>query len=618
MKPNNNHTLLPIMAFLSVNQDNYAKKTGWIIAIALMLCLPSIFSGLFADDYSQALLSQRWFDDTAPALIEQADTATLANLFTFVTTESLRSEQLIQHGLLPWWTVPEFSMVFFRPLAELTHLFDYGVLKNPVLMHLHSLLWYALLLLVLSQVFKQLLPLHLSVLALLFFAVDSTHAFTVAWLANRNAIMALLFSLCALKALDDYVKEGRLRQLAGLVVSVVLAFLSAEAGIAVGIFLLAYCVSYASKNKSLKCCILPMLAAFIVFLAWLYFYHFNGFGASGNKAYYADPMAEPYYYFQTLPQRFLLAISMLFNLLPLHHAPIFLDASTYIGGVFLVLVTAYIVKRQQSYLTFSAIIVGLSILPVASAEMQERNLLFASIGSSIILADIISCLYIYICGEKSPQLLFSKTKRYAALLFLWLIVVFHVALSALLFLPLSYAPALMAQPAKKTVAVLNQSVLFEKAAVSSPFSTQLIFTVGMPLFSSAYIMSMQAYFLADSPAEYKPLSRVFMNLSSNPKAKFVWLEAKEGFSYSFAVKADDALFSGADTLLRDVRINPFQLNDVVKLSFGELSIEQLDDAGAVLSIRVDIRQSTKMPINKGDIGLYIWKNKPVALLEEQI
>lgn len=35
--------------------------------------------------------------------------------------------------------------VFFRPIASLTHAFDWGVLgERPWAMHLHSVLWYAL------------------------------------------------------------------------------------------------------------------------------------------------------------------------------------------------------------------------------------------------------------------------------------------------------------------------------------------------------------------------------------------------------------------------------------------------------------------------------------------
>ena len=591
---------------ISVHDGDFNKKAAWIITLALLLCLPSIFSGLFADDYSQALLAQNFFAEQSEYLIAQPNTPTLANLFTFVTTDELRREQLIEHSLLPWWTAPNFSMMFFRPLAELSHLFDYGVLTNPILMHLHSLLWYGLLLWALAGVFKRLLPVHLSLLALLFFALDSTHAFTVAWLANRNAIMAMVFSLCALNALDEYVKHYNVKSLVAMVLCVLLAFLSAEAGIVVGVFLLAYVLFYCQDSRALKRAIWPMLCAFIVFVIWLYFYHSQGFGASGNKAYYADPIAEPLYYLQTLPQRFLLAIAMLFNLLPFHLNPQWSVFCTAVGLFILLLLSVFVAKRRKAYLYFASFVMCLSILPVASAEMQARNLLFASMGASILLADLLACAFQYI--KQSSHAGFMKRK--ATLLFLWLMFSFHLFFSGLLILPMSYAPAVLAGPAKKSLQALDASVLDARHAVASAYSSQLIFTVGLPLFSSAYIVPMQAYYLPPSDAGNKPLSRVFMNVSSDANARFKWRKPEAGFAYSFLVESDTGLFSGPDTLLRNVSIDPFEEGDRLYLSFGRVEILKLNDAGAVLSLGIDIQQNDSFSIQEDDIGLYYWKNKP--------
>ena len=70
-------------------------------------------------------------------------------------------------------------------------------------MHVHSLLWLAVLLLVVSHVYRT-----LAVVAhgengggrLALFALDGAHGMTVTWIANRNALIAAALALPALSA----------------------------------------------------------------------------------------------------------------------------------------------------------------------------------------------------------------------------------------------------------------------------------------------------------------------------------------------------------------------------------------------------------------------------------
>jgi len=582
---------------------------------------------------------QQALSHSAVALVDQPNTPTLANLFTFVTPDSTRRIQLIEHGLLPWWAAKEFSMVFFRPLAELTHFIDYGYLKNPVLMHLHSLFWYGLGLVLLALTYKRLLPEKIALLALLFFALDSTHTFTVSWLANRNALMAFVFSLSALLVFRAYCLTPKISYLIGLVLSLILAFLSAEAGVVAGVLLLSFSLCYqgVSTHYQVICagsyqrCIVPLALAFTVFVAWLTFYQVWGFGASGNSAYYADPMAEPWVYLNNFLGRFFTAMSMLFNILPVHLNPAWVLVTQVGGAVFFVLVMGFVVSQKKPHLNFSAILIILSIVPVASAEMQERNLLFANIGSSIILAELCFFLYAFMLLKRGDNALeyaegtkSSGLEYYVAKTAVWLIFIFHLGFSALLILPLSYAPVLLAKPAKQSVDVLQHELLpvlstpkFNVGSPSQLLSEQLIFTVGMPLFTSAYIVPMQAYFYppmalqGDEGMEQNELiPRVFINLSSDVSAKFEWIEAAVGFAQSFTVQSEQGLFSGPDTLLRDVSSEPFTLGERIELSLGHIEVTQLSDAGTVLAVQVNLKD-----VNRDALSVYRWKNTPAIHFE---
>ena len=49
---------------------------------------------------------------------------------------------------LPWWTATDLRLHLYRPLAALSHRLDWALWPSvPALMHLHSLVWYGLLVL---------------------------------------------------------------------------------------------------------------------------------------------------------------------------------------------------------------------------------------------------------------------------------------------------------------------------------------------------------------------------------------------------------------------------------------------------------------------------------------
>ncbi len=106
---------------------------------------------------------------------------------------------MMDEGILPWWTQPDIRGAFFRPLAALTHLFDWRVVGHwPVLHHAHSLAWFTAALLAAGAFFREWLgPGRRAALATLLFAVDESHALPAAWVANRNALLVLTFAALA-------------------------------------------------------------------------------------------------------------------------------------------------------------------------------------------------------------------------------------------------------------------------------------------------------------------------------------------------------------------------------------------------------------------------------------
>lgn len=270
--------------------------------VAVALTLPSLGNGLLPDDMiHRALLldEQRlepqhgvnltelpWFADPAEkTLVDKVN-----GLFVFVEPEI--TEPLMDTGLVPWWTYEGLRVSFFRPVAALTHIFDYALWPHSfVMMHLHSILWYGLAVVLAAIFFRRVTgSVWAAGLAALIFAVDETHVTPATWIANRNALIALCFGLAALILHDRWRRDGR--KIGAVIAPLLLALsvFSAEAGVAVGAFLVAYALFLeGGKLRGRLASLAPYVA---VGIAWHVVYKALGHGASGSGMY-IDPACEP-------------------------------------------------------------------------------------------------------------------------------------------------------------------------------------------------------------------------------------------------------------------------------------------------------------------------------------
>jgi hypothetical protein len=166
-----NMSLQPIRRALSSRQLPIVATL-----LATALASPALWAGLELDDYRhrETLLG------SSTSLIE---------LFAFQSGNGPQPIELIDVGAVPWWTHPRLRIVFFRPIAALTHWLDYRVWPNlPALMHAQSLLWFAACVAVAARAYRRFQgPTWVAGLAALMFAVDDAHANPAGWIANRNA-----------------------------------------------------------------------------------------------------------------------------------------------------------------------------------------------------------------------------------------------------------------------------------------------------------------------------------------------------------------------------------------------------------------------------------------------
>ena len=166
---------------------------------------------MMADDHVHRLVIQTWQGKvTLPPLLDTDMRHPLLDTFVFFRGDPALAAEVEEQGLLPWWAAPDLKAAFFRPLSVVTHLLDHVLWPDsPWLMHLHSGAWMVGGLLLALLLFRRIQGAGpAATLAFAAFALEDGHGASVAWIANRNALIALVFGLCTLLAHHRWRSRG--------------------------------------------------------------------------------------------------------------------------------------------------------------------------------------------------------------------------------------------------------------------------------------------------------------------------------------------------------------------------------------------------------------------------
>lgn len=539
--------------------------------IGIALVLPSLAAGLFADDFLHYVLIREG------NLVKQPNNISLFHLFSFIDTDPQRRIQLFGFSITPWWVSNQFSLLFFRPLSEITHYVDYTLLSQHIpLMHLHSIIWYAVLLGLVAYCYKLFCPSHkIALLAFLFFIADATHGFTVAWLANRNALIAATFSLMALASHHHFRQTGKYPHLLLSLCCITGSFLAAEAGIVAGVFLLAYAL-YFDKDGRIKG-LQYLLPALCIFIIWFSLYKHYGYGAIGNKAYYIDPVESPGLFLHNLPDRLLRTLAIQFNALPIHLYKPYASLMMGLGAFFLIALLVPLFNHASRSYRFYLCILLLSIIPITSGELQDRNMLFVGIAACPLLAEFIRYLH-------------NLRTLWAGKILITLILIFHLMISGLLMLPTSFAPRLMAQSSINTARSLPANI-----------TEDAIISFGTPVFDASYTAAIRR-------TENLALPRQFWNVTTGTPG----LQVTRLDDHHFIMENRHGLLSGIDFMLRDLQFDPFRSNETINMNGLQLTIIAVNPQGTPVKAGLAIDRS----IAAEHIRLYFWQDrqlKPFSL-----
>lgn len=362
-----------------------------LLGVSFLVILPSIFLGFFADDFVHRNII---YCDLKP--FDAGDCKKqLANvwhsinqLFNFHDHKNQTIREGIQTGFMPWWTNPDLHWSMGRPLAGLFHWLDYALWPDqPVLMHLHSGLWFLLLVLVLIKTVTRLArdigyqdASRMMWLGSLIFVLDCSHYEAIYWLAARNMMIASVFFWVTLYFYHRWsIEKNPIFFIAGFF-SFLGALLSAEMGVVTLIVLVLYVFTFSDKPFTKHC--IGLFIYFILFLLWKKLYISLGFGNSGGQLY-VDPVTDPVGFFkqmwQLFPIYFFAQFSAIdgFSLL-LNKTGLFFYWLLCVGLMFSVLFRIRKLLKRNLWALFCCLGFMACVVPICALPTERGRLLFSA------------------------------------------------------------------------------------------------------------------------------------------------------------------------------------------------------------------------------------------------
>ncbi len=397
----------------------------WLAAIiGVLLCAPALFAGLVGDDYLWWVQLQQ----TGPM---GQGLPPILHMYNFIPG-GLPMDVLKAQGMVTWWADPDMSIALLRPVSVLTHIADHAVApRGFVLQHAHSLLWYALSILVTALTYRRIHPRAgaLVGLAALLFAVEDAHAMNAAWLANRHALISMVVGGLAFLAHMRWRRGGGLPWLAAALGTMTVGLFCGEATLGAAAYLVAWQLTLDRGGWGRRLTGIAPYAALVV--AWRLLYNALGYGIKGSGLY-LDPGYDPVGFTIALLQRWpQLQLGQWFQ------APV--DAVMFlpiaagmaltgmaVGACLLLGWYLWPTLRDSAEARFWALGMSLATVPLAAAFAMDRLLAFTGVGAFALLA--MQAQQAGWIGGGEPRL--SRPRR-------WLtggLLLMHIPLAALLLL----------------------------------------------------------------------------------------------------------------------------------------------------------------------------------------
>lgn len=410
----------------------------FLAILAAVLILPALWTGWQLDD-----ITHRYFLLHYPDI--QGKERSPFELFSFLDGNPDRNHAMMDLGLLPWWTIEQLRLSFWRPLSSFTHWLDYALWpQSGELMHLQSLVWFGLLIAVVTLVYRRFMGFSwVAGLAALLYAIDDAHGVSAGWLAGRNTLLGALFGVLVLFFHDRWRKEKWAVGAFLAPMCLLVGLLSGESALGVISYLVAYAIFLDDAPGRRRIATLAPYAA--VTLVWLAAYAVGGHGTWGS-GFYVDPLSEPIAFVRAMIERgpILLLDQWAFppSSIYLFSPPGVLKAMWLWALVVIVVLVIMLLPllRADRMARFWGVGMVLSIPLFCATMPHSRLLFFAGLGGMGLLAQWLEGY-----RNKVHWLPVHRGWRATARVFVVFMIFIHVVVAPIL-LPLNAVSAALAQP----------------------------------------------------------------------------------------------------------------------------------------------------------------------------
>jgi hypothetical protein len=351
--------------------------------LGLVLVLPSLRAGFFADDYLQIAQLEGWSANPVGPL----------DLYSFIPRDRAVLAALLDRGA-PYFVAPNLELRFLRPLSSALMALDHALFgRQPVPYHVHTLLWYAALLLLVGALYRRAAPRSLWLLAFLIFCLDDGHALSISFIAARNAVVACVLVWLGLGAHLRWRIHG---WRPGAFLAPPLGALGLAAG-EMGLAALAYVVAWeiCERRPGWRRALAPTA---LLVAAYFTAYRLIGGGARASAAY-LDPLGDPLGFLRELPGRLALLVGNLIFRTPIDSA--FLDdrlrAPLIAVGVAAAVVVALWLPRalrrlppdEGARVRWLGVGAAGALVAAAPGALGDRLVFAAGLGGSVVVAALL-------------------------------------------------------------------------------------------------------------------------------------------------------------------------------------------------------------------------------------
>ncbi len=369
----------------------YKYQPVILAVIAFVIMIPALKSGFTLDEYYETAiltdpnqLPQQLLEmDFLPENSGKLSTAILDMIS--IGRQEGHIQKSINNGMLPWWTYQESVGAFFRPVHVIFRWLDCRLFTDSqVLMHAHSLVWFAAVIFVVTILYRRLMgPCWLAGFAALLFLLNKSNYFPAMCIANRSTLLMLFFGVVSLIFYHKWRTSDSKIAAVTCYLSLVLSLLAKESGICVFIYMAAYEIAL-SKDKWAKR-IINLIPAVLIIITWRIIYNSLGYGFYGGDMY-ADPIRSPLGFLQSMTEKGPIIFADIWGLSLTDISVAFSRAirikiiwiTTGFSVFVLIMILPLLRKNQLARFWFLGMV---GSLVVACATMFSRTFLFAGIGA---------------------------------------------------------------------------------------------------------------------------------------------------------------------------------------------------------------------------------------------